>query len=142
MICMSNRDNAHDVDIFPDGKITKRSDRTNQVQTKINIVKGLQTSVIRLIPGGTCHWISNRRRYFLKNIFWSTANCRRRHSRVFLVKPVLKISEIPQKNIPSKCQVTCNFVLKSYFTRMFFLEIYEIFWTAILRNYTFFCVSS
>ena len=40
---MSNRDNAHDVDIFPDEKITKRSEPTNQVQTKINIVKCLQT---------------------------------------------------------------------------------------------------
>ena len=35
--------NAHDVDIFPDEKITKRSEPTNQAQTKINIVKGLQT---------------------------------------------------------------------------------------------------
>ena len=40
---MSNRDNANDVDIFPDEKITKRSEPTNQAQTKINIVKGLQT---------------------------------------------------------------------------------------------------
>ena len=39
---MCNRDNADDVDIFPDEKITKRSEPTNQVQTKINIVKGLQ----------------------------------------------------------------------------------------------------
>ena len=70
---------------------------TNQVQTKTNIVKGLQTSVIHLIPASTCHWISNRMRYCLKNIFWSkhfsaTTNCRGRHLRVFLVKPVLKIS--------------------------------------------------
>ena len=36
---MSNRDNAHDVDIFPDEKITKRSEPTNQVQTKIDIAK-------------------------------------------------------------------------------------------------------
>ena len=43
MNCMCNRDNAHDVDIFPDEKITKRSEPTNQAQTKINIVKGLQT---------------------------------------------------------------------------------------------------
>ena len=43
MNCMCNRDNAHDVDIFPDEKITKRSEPMNQVQTKINIVKGLQT---------------------------------------------------------------------------------------------------
>ena len=40
---MCNRDNAHDVDIFPDEKITKRSEPTNQAQTKINIVKSLQT---------------------------------------------------------------------------------------------------
>ena len=78
-------------------KARREVNRTNQVQTKINIVKGLQTSVIHLIPGSTCHWISNRMRYFLKNIFWSkhfpaATNCRSRHSRVFLVKPVLKIS--------------------------------------------------
>ena len=35
--------NAHDVDIFPDEKITKRCKQTNQVKTKINIMKGLQT---------------------------------------------------------------------------------------------------
>ena len=40
---MCNQDNFHDVDIFPDEKITKRSEPTNQVQTKINIVKGLKT---------------------------------------------------------------------------------------------------
>ena len=78
-------------------KARREGNRTNQVQTKINITKGLQTSVIHLIPGSTCHWISNRMRYFLKNIFWSkhfpaTTNCRSRHSREFLVKPVLKIS--------------------------------------------------
>ena len=39
---MCNRDNAHDEDIFPDEKITKRSEQTNQAQTKINIVKSLQ----------------------------------------------------------------------------------------------------
>ena len=78
-------------------KAQREVNQTNQVQTKINIMKGLQTSVIHLIPGSTCHWISNRMRYFLKNIFWSkhfpaTTNCRSWHSRVFLVKPVLKIS--------------------------------------------------
>ena len=41
--CMCNRDNAHDVDIFPDEKITKRDEPTNQAQTKIKIVKELQT---------------------------------------------------------------------------------------------------
>ena len=78
-------------------KAQREVNRTNQVQTKINIVKGHQTSVIHLIPGRTCHWISNRMRYLLKNIFQSkhfpaTTNCRSGHSRVFLVKPVLKIS--------------------------------------------------
>ena len=78
-------------------KAQREVNRTNQVQTKINIVKGLQTSVIHLIPGSTCHWISNRMRYFLKNIVWSkyfaaTTNRRSRHSWEFLVKPVLKIS--------------------------------------------------
>ena len=43
MNCICNRDNAHDVDIFPDEKNIKRSEPTNQAQTKINIVKGLQT---------------------------------------------------------------------------------------------------
>ena len=70
---------------------------TNQVQTKINILKGLQTSVIHLIPGSTCHWISNQMRYFLKKIFWLkhfpvTTNCSSQHSQVFLAKPILKIS--------------------------------------------------
>ena len=40
---MCNRDNAHDVDIFPDEKIKKRSEPTNQAKTKTNIVKGLKT---------------------------------------------------------------------------------------------------
>ena len=40
---MWNRNNAYNVDIFPDEKITKRSEPTNEVQTKINIAKGLQT---------------------------------------------------------------------------------------------------
>ena len=40
---MCNRGNAHDVDIFPDEKITKRSKPTNQALAKINIVKDLQT---------------------------------------------------------------------------------------------------
>ena len=78
-------------------KARREVNQTNQVQTKINIMKGIQTSVIHLIPASTCHWISNRMRYCLKNIFWSkhfsaTTNCRGRHLRVFLVKPVLKIS--------------------------------------------------
>ena len=36
-------------------KARREVNRTNQVQTKINIVKSLQTSVIHLIPGSTCH---------------------------------------------------------------------------------------
>ena len=40
---MSNRDNAHDVDIFPDQKIMKRSEPTNQAKTTTNIAKGLKT---------------------------------------------------------------------------------------------------
>ena len=40
---MCNRDNNHEVRIFPDEKITKRSEPTNQAQTKINIAKGLKT---------------------------------------------------------------------------------------------------
>ena len=36
-------------------KARREVNRTNQVQTKINIVKGLQTSVIHLIPGSTCY---------------------------------------------------------------------------------------
>ena len=40
---MCNRENFHDVDIFPDEKIMKRSEPTNQAQTEINIVKDLRT---------------------------------------------------------------------------------------------------
>ena len=40
---MCNQGNAHDADIFPDEKLTKRSEQTNQAKTKINIMKGLQT---------------------------------------------------------------------------------------------------
>ena len=40
---MCNQDNAHDIDIFPDEKITKRSEPTNQAKTKTNIAKGLKT---------------------------------------------------------------------------------------------------
>ena len=45
-------------------KARREVNRTNQVQTKMNIMKGLQTSVIHLISGSTCHWILNRMRYF------------------------------------------------------------------------------
>ena len=50
-------------------KVRREVNRTNQVQTKINNMKGLQTSVIHLIHESTCHWISHRMIYFLKNIF-------------------------------------------------------------------------
>ena len=40
---MCNQDNAHDADIFPDEKITKRNESTNQAKTKTNIAKGLKT---------------------------------------------------------------------------------------------------
>ena len=40
---MCNRDSAHGIDIFPDEIITKRSEPTNQAQTKINTAKGLKT---------------------------------------------------------------------------------------------------
>ena len=80
-------------------KAQREVNRTNQVQTKLNIVKGLQRSSNqdKHRERSSNFWISNRMRYFLKNIFWSkhfpaTTNCRSRHSRVFLVKPVLKIS--------------------------------------------------
>ena len=51
-------------------KTRREVNGTNQVQTNINIVKSLQTSVIHLIRGSTCYWISNWMRYFFKNIFW------------------------------------------------------------------------
>ena len=60
---MCNWDNAHDVDIFPDEKITKGSEPTKQAQTKINIVKGFQNylndlkTILPLIKG-------------LKYVFW------------------------------------------------------------------------
>ena len=40
---MCNRDNAHDIDIFPDEKITNRSEPTNQAKTKTSIMKGPKT---------------------------------------------------------------------------------------------------
>ena len=80
-------------------KAQREVNRTNQVQTKLNIVKGLQRSSNqdKHRERSSNFWISNRMRYFLKNIFWSkhfpaTFNCRSRHLQVFLVKPVLKIS--------------------------------------------------
>ena len=53
--CMCNRDNARDVPLVQMNKARREVNQTNQVQTKINIVKGLQTSAIHLIPRSTCH---------------------------------------------------------------------------------------
>ena len=49
---MCNRDNAYDVDIFPDEKITKRSQPANQAQSKINITQGLQNHLndLKILP--------------------------------------------------------------------------------------------
>ena len=44
VVCqLGNRDFAHDVDICPDKKFTKKSEPVNQAQTKINITKSLKT---------------------------------------------------------------------------------------------------
>ena len=42
---MCNRDNGHDVNIFPDEKIAKRSELINQAKTIINIAKGLKADL-------------------------------------------------------------------------------------------------
>ena len=128
--CMCNRDNARDVAACPDEYSTKRSEP-----------KGLQTSAIFLIPRSTCHWTSNQMRYFLKNIFWSkhfpaTTNCRQKPAFVGVSCETWKFPKFPRRTFP--VGVSCNFVLKSNFMGMFFLEIYKIFRTAILRNCTFF----
>ena len=47
-------------------KARREMNQTNQVQTTINTVNNLQTSVKHLIPSSSCHWISNRMRYFFK----------------------------------------------------------------------------
>ena len=45
-------------------KARREVNRTNHVHTKLNIMKGLQSSAMHLIPGSTCHWTSNRMRHF------------------------------------------------------------------------------
>ena len=98
--------NACDIAACPDEyKAWTELNQANQVQTKINIVKGPQTCIIHLIPRSTCHWISNRMRYFLKTIFWSEhfpaiTNCRSQHSQMFLVKPVLNFHKFPRIALP------------------------------------------
>ena len=52
-------------------KARREVKRTNQIQTKINIMKGPQTSVIHLIPGSTCHSISSRMRFFKISFGWN-----------------------------------------------------------------------
>ena len=47
-------------------KAQREVNQTNQVQTKINLMKGLQMFVIHWIPGSTWHWISNQMKYLLK----------------------------------------------------------------------------
>ena len=54
-ITICNRDNARDVAACQMNKARREVSRTNQVQIKMNIMKGLQTSVIHVIPGSTCH---------------------------------------------------------------------------------------
>ena len=54
-ITICNRDNARDVAACQMNKARREVSQTNQVQIKMNIMKGLQTSVIRVIPGSTCH---------------------------------------------------------------------------------------
>ena len=65
---MCNPDNAHDVDIFPDEKITKRSEPTNEAQTKMNIVKNLQTYVNDLKSYLTTYQGFKLRLVILKNL--------------------------------------------------------------------------
>ena len=65
---MCNPDNAHDVDIFPDEKITKRSEPTNEAQTKINIVKNLQTYLNDLKSYLTTYQRFKLRLVILKNL--------------------------------------------------------------------------
>ena len=36
-------------------KAGREVNRKNQLQTRMNIMKGLQTSVIHLLPGSTCY---------------------------------------------------------------------------------------
>ena len=65
---MCNPDNAHDVDIFPDEKITNRSEPTNEAQTKINIVKNLQTYLNDLKSYLTTYQGFKLRLVILKNL--------------------------------------------------------------------------
>ena len=44
---MCNRENAHDVDIFPDEKIKKRTEPANQAQTKINKHRERSSNLIK-----------------------------------------------------------------------------------------------
>ena len=108
-------------------------------------------SVISLIPGNRFHWISKYKweksneiffeKYILVKTFSSDNYLQKRaFGGVSCESYSENFINFPGKH--SQCHLTCNFVWKSNFTGMFFLEIYEVFWTAIIRNYTFFWVSS
>ena len=101
---------------------------TNQAQTKINIVKGLQTSVIHLIPGSTCHWISNRMRH-KKNISQWQLIAEAGIRGCFLVKP----NSQNFLNFPEHCQqVSGNLqlCLKKQFHWNVFLGNLGSFWNS------------
>ena len=76
---MRNRENAHDLDIFPDEKITKRKEPTNQAKTKINIAKGLKTHLNDLKNYHTTYQGFKTRFVILKILgkFWYILNKRR-----------------------------------------------------------------
>ena len=54
-ITMYNQDNACDIAACPDEQSTKRSEPKKPSTNQDKHRKGLQTSVIHLIPGSTCH---------------------------------------------------------------------------------------
>ena len=97
MNCMSNRDNAHDVDIFPDEKATKRSEPNKPSTNQDKYRERSSNFCYTLNPWEHMPLNFKSKEIFFKKYFWSkyfpaTTNCRSRHSRVFLVKPVLKSS--------------------------------------------------
>ena len=52
---MYNQDNACDIAACPDEQSMKRSEPKKPSTNQDKHCKGLQTSVIHLIPGSTCH---------------------------------------------------------------------------------------
>ena len=94
---MSNRDNAHDVDILPDEKITKRSEPNKKSANQDKHRDRSSNFCYTLNPSEhiTLNIKSNEilfKKHLLVETFSSETNCRSRYSRVFLVKTVLKIS--------------------------------------------------